>query len=374
MTIGILTYQFAINYGAQMQCYALYNILKDKGHEVVVINYTPHKINNLRLNDIRQAARQLKESFDWEHLQTACHILTHSPGMRKSFHRFQNRYLQIGPYCSTPQEIVTKYPQLDAMIVGSDQVWAPAHHKTSVYFLNFNPPFEGLKIAYAPSMGPNPEELDKNYVKKLLTGYIAVSVRERRTKDFLERNGIYSNVSLVLDPTMLLDDRDYDSLIDKEPIIKGKYLFYYTPGGIRPEFLKEALYIGDKLGLPVVYDNFYHRKDIKDYCNIYAYPETGPSEFLNLVKNATAVCGASFHLMVFSILFQKNFYCMNGDIDSRMNNLMVSMGLEDRIWSIINKERNILDETVYSDLFKDNIDKFRKQSTDFLNESLASRF
>ena len=65
---------------------------------------------------------------------------------------------------------------------------------------------------------------------------------------------------------------------------------------------------------------------------------------------------------------------MNGDVDSRMNNLMVSMGLEDRIWSIIDKERNNLDEAIYSDLFNDNIDKQRKQSSVFLSKSLASRF
>ena len=65
---------------------------------------------------------------------------------------------------------------------------------------------------------------------------------------------------------------------------------------------------------------------------------------------------------------------MNGDVDSRMNNLMVSMGLEDRIWSIIDKERNNLAEAIYSDLFNDNIDKQRKQSSAFLSKSLASRF
>ena len=76
------------------------------------------------------------------------------------------------------------------------------------------------------------------------------------------------------------------------------------------------------------------------YDNVTPYITVGPSEFLNLVKNAKVVCGASFHLMVFSILFNKDFYCMNGDVDSRMNNLMKVCGCEDRIWSVVNTHSN----------------------------------
>lgn len=373
MKIGIITFHAAFNYGSMLQAYALQTYLERLGHEVSIINFRPKSqklgypkpIEFSSLNHAKQSIRRLLFA------PLSIKPLNHKWIL---FDKFMHKYLHLTKEFHSLDEMKDEDYNYDVLITGSDQIWnTNAFDFSEAYFGTFVDS-KIKKIAYAPSMGPNPEGLDKNYLKKLLTGYTAVSVRERRTKDFLERNGIYKNVSLVLDPTMLLDDRDYDSLIDKEPIIKGNYLFYYTPGRIRPEFLKEALYIGNKLGLPVVYDNYYYKKDIKDYCNIYAYPETGPSEFLNLVKNATAVCGASFHLMVFSILFKKNFYCMNGDVDSRMNNLMVSMGLEDRIWSIIDKERNNLAEAIYSDLFNDNIDKQRKQSSAFLSKSLASRF
>ena len=39
MKIGIITYHYALNYGAVLQCYALKSILEKNNNEVFVINY-----------------------------------------------------------------------------------------------------------------------------------------------------------------------------------------------------------------------------------------------------------------------------------------------------------------------------------------------
>ena len=39
MKIGILTYQYAMNYGALLQAFALKSYLSDCGYEVYLINY-----------------------------------------------------------------------------------------------------------------------------------------------------------------------------------------------------------------------------------------------------------------------------------------------------------------------------------------------
>ena len=41
MKIGILTFHWATNYGAVLQCYALQTYLESLGHKVNVINYKP---------------------------------------------------------------------------------------------------------------------------------------------------------------------------------------------------------------------------------------------------------------------------------------------------------------------------------------------
>ena len=46
MKIGIITFHWAINYGAVLQCYALQETLKALGHDVFVINYKPKRFDN----------------------------------------------------------------------------------------------------------------------------------------------------------------------------------------------------------------------------------------------------------------------------------------------------------------------------------------
>ena len=54
------------------------------------------------------------------------------------------------------------------------------------------------------------------------------------------------------------------------------------------------------------------------------------SEFLSLVSNAKFVIGTSFHCIVFSIIFNKPFFAINGMWDKRISSLLSTMGLESR--------------------------------------------
>ena len=333
MNIGIITFHAAHNYGSMLQAYAMQTFLERQGHHVEIVNFRPlsqkrgypKAIDFTTKNNVKKSIKRLVLSPK-----------TIAP-LNKKWHLFEeflHRYLHLTKEYSTLDELKQANFDYDVLITGSDQIWnTKAFDFSEAYFGTFVST-KTKKVAYAPSMGPEPEKQDVDYLKHLLQGYSAVSVREERTKRFIVNNHIYDNVEVVLDPTMLLDGCDYDSLYDKKPIINGDYLFYYTPGGVRHEFLSEASKIGKKLNLPVVCESCYSPGDLDRYDNVTPYIPVGPSEFLNLVKNAKVVCGASFHLMVFSILFKKDFYCMNGDVDSRMNNLMKVYGCEDRIWSI----------------------------------------
>lgn len=41
MRIGVLTFHRALNYGAVLQCFALFKTLKSMGHDVEIIDYRP---------------------------------------------------------------------------------------------------------------------------------------------------------------------------------------------------------------------------------------------------------------------------------------------------------------------------------------------
>ena len=46
MKIGILTFHWATNYGAVLQCFALQEYLRSQGHDVEVINYKPKQYDD----------------------------------------------------------------------------------------------------------------------------------------------------------------------------------------------------------------------------------------------------------------------------------------------------------------------------------------
>lgn len=333
MKIGIITFHAAYNYGSMLQAYAMQTFLERQGHQVEIINYRPEiqkKMYSKPLkwtdkgNIILSFKRLLFTPIDTCKLYRKWYL----------FDSFLHKHLHLTKEFVSLDELKENSFDIELLITGSDQIW-------NTNAIDFSEAYFGCflknniaKIAYAPSMGPSPETQDVNYLKTLLQGYDAVSVREERTKQFFVDNGIFKDVEVVLDPTMLLEGCDYDSLYDREPLIKGDYIFYYTPGGARHEFLKIAENIGMKYKLPVIVENSYTPRDLKRYKYIKPYSAVGPSEFLNLVKYSKIVCGASFHLMVFAILFNKEFFCINGDVDSRLNNLMSLTGNEDRIISI----------------------------------------
>lgn len=366
MKIGIITFHASFNYGSMLQAWALQTFLEKQGHEVKIINF---RQNSQRIGYDKPIAFSSRANIKCSMKRLFLAPATIRPLYRKwhLFNSFMRQRLNLTEEYNTLEDLKQAQLGLDVLITGSDQIWnTTAFDFSEAYFGTFVDRTT-KKIAYAPSMGPNPESQDVTYLKKLLNGYKAVSVREDRTRNFLERNGICNNVSVVLDPTMLLDSADYDVLFDKKTLIDGQYMFYYTPGfGPRHEFLREAAYIGKQLGLSVVCDNCYTPGALRDYDNVHPHITTGPAEFLNLVKNASVVCGASFHLMVFSILFHKDFYCMNGDVDSRMNNLMKALFLEDCIWSITDKGRNRITPTEYTTAFAEAYDREKRKSQEFL--------
>ena len=363
MKIGIITFHAAFNYGSMLQAYAMQTFLERQGHQVEIINFRPEiqkkayskplKWNN-KGNIILSFKRLLFTPIEVCKLYKKWNL----------FNSFLHKYLNLSKEYNSIDELIKDDIGIDLLITGSDQIWnTNAFDFSEVYFGNFlNSDIP--KIAYAPSMGPSPETQDVKYLKQLLQGYRAVSVREERTKQFIEDYGIFKNVEIVLDPTMLLDGCDYDLLYGKEPLIKEDYIFYYTPGGARHEFLQIAENIGEQYNLPVIVENSYTPGDLKRYKHIKAYAAVGPSEFLNLVKNSKVVCGASFHLMVFAVLFNKKFFCINGDVDSRLNNLMKITGNQDCIISI-QSPINIQKTESY-------LEDIRKHSENFLVDSINS--
>lgn len=333
MKIGIITFHASFNYGSMLQAWALQTYLENLGHQVEIINYRSKYQKSIYYKPFDFSSKySILSSFK----RLLFYPSSLGPLDKKwhLFNDFLHSNLNITKEYNTLADLKNEDFNYDLVITGSDQIWnTNAPDSGDAYFANFiNPNIK--KIAYAPSFGPYPEYIDANYIRTQLANYDAVSVREEKGRDFLLDKRICDNVEVVCDPTLLLNAEDYESLIDEKPLIEGDYIFFYTPVGLPTEYFYIADELAEKMGMKVYTERAYYPKDLKPFRHIHHFPQVGPSEFLNLIKNATCVCGGSFHLLAFSILFRKKFYCINGDKDSRTNNLLRKLNLTEHIISL----------------------------------------
>lgn len=337
MRIGIITFHASFNYGSMLQAYALHKVLTDMGHDVEIINFRSAEQREMYRFPVRFT------SPEWSKLHMLMHYVKH---FRLYFHKirkwnrynsFLNKYLTHTKEFHTFEELKQYEFDYDYLVIGSDQIW-----NTRCY--DFNEAYLGnfckkniKKISYAASMGANPELLCMDNFILNLKDYYAVSVREERTKCCLFKSNAYPKISLALDPTLLLEKFDYDNLCLKlkDPLYKGEYVFFYDPF-YRPQYLEIAINLVAKLGYTLVIDRTYPKKCYGHYSNLVFYTNVGPIEFINLVKHAKLILAHSLHGVLFSIIYKKDFFALNGDADSRMSYILKVLGLESRAINIDN--------------------------------------
>ena len=255
-------------------------------------------------------------------------------------------------------------------ICGSDQIWAP-NVFDPIYFLSFVD-YEKPKIAYAPSIGLDriPKELEVDYCN-LLRRFDCLSVREEKGAELI-KNICGLNAKVVLDPTLLLEDKEWLKL-SVDPKIEGDYIFAYFLGDNKTH-RDSVKWLADRLNCKIVSISQYDLdREMTDYVVKYA----GPREFLGYIKNAKIIVTDSFHGTVFSIIFRKNFYvferfsntdkiCQN----SRIYNILNKTNLIDRIIKFDGYINNHIHEINYNDVYK-LLEAERLNSITYLKDSIS---
>ena len=150
MKVGILTFHFAYNYGAVLQAWGLQQAIESLGHEVCFLNYVPDYMKKRVSPFLGWGLRSGSQMLD-----TLCHRLGEVK-RRKRFSDFSLSHLNVSPKIKSRQDLSDFCDSLDAIVVGSDQVWnlnwLPEFDDT--YFLGFlKRPNEIRKIAYGACFG-----------------------------------------------------------------------------------------------------------------------------------------------------------------------------------------------------------------------------
>ncbi len=213
----------------------------------------------------------------------------------------------------------------------------------------------------------DPQRAEK--VSKLLIDFDAISVREEKTRNVVEKlTG--KEAKVLVDPTLLLDSQEWSKHISEKPLKRGGYVLLYNPYYL-PDVYCQAKILSALTGLPVVTTNI-NIKGIIHGKGIEKKLDVGPWEFLNLVKNASYVIGRSFHLLAFACIFNKKFIAVNGMGDSRLNNLLTLTGMQGCATSDgdVNTALKANDDIDWNKV-NAAISQERKKSLEFLQNSLG---
>jgi len=349
MKISILTFSKEINYGANLQCYALFKYLTELGHNVNIIDIQLNRYKyGIIYNLLTIYDRLLFKKFREEHLNA-----------------FTSKY-------NTVDELIANPPKSDLYIVGSDQVWNPDITKRLnpyVYFFSFLP--DGTRrIAYAASFGTdkweNIEMIPK--IKKLLEKFEAISVREQEGVNICKET-FNVNAVEVSDPTLLLTSykaiyKDKDKVRNNNQLIYFKFIRNKECEKVIIDFCKEKK-------LNPIYLSY--KKPIKGF---KFKPYASIKEWLNLIRNAKFIITDSFHCTVFCILFRRQFITLPSikGRSSRMTNLLTKLGILERYCSNtcnLSTNINILyTKKIDYDEIQLKLENIRKESKTFLNNIL----
>lgn len=369
-SVGILTFHRAHNYGAMLQAWALRTYLTGKGYKTDIINYRCEQIDHSYLpipyqltpnyEQFRtpdQPSRGIKMYLQvWKGLLP---VLRQWRKRRKHFLRF---FRQMGVTGKALGEEELANLDYDAVICGSDQIWAT---QDAAYYGAF--PGNMRRIAYAPSFGdhPFPPEFHPT-VYQWLHNLDSISVRESSMVPYLEEAFGISPWAVTLDPTLLANAEDYRPLLLHRTPLGGKpYLFCYCV--LEDDAMVDmARQIADKNGWELVVLRTWLRPELQNQIQDVT---AGPREFVTYVHNAQFIVTNSFHGTVFSILFRKRFFSVyKQGSNNRIQDLLDGLSLSDRHleYQLPEKESQINWEQTYRLL-----DEKRSMSYQFLEDSLS---
>ena len=346
MKIGIITFNWAINYGAVIQAYALQEFLKSQGAEVDIINYKPLRYDLMPLREVLRNPKQIRPQL---------RLLQRD----RLINQFRSSFLNQTKRYYSNIELKRASLKYDLVISGSDQVLNPSFtiggegKPTETYYLGFAKK-DIKRIGYAVSFGCiQYPEYALDYALKWINNFDLIGVRENSGLRILEQLHFKGEKLVVPDPTLLYGTRLFEKL-NLPCTTQKRDICAYLLGGVRPSF----------------------HQDIKIYFIDEHHKSISMIEWLGAIRDTNFFLTNSYHGMLVAILFHTPFAVIKNanskGQNDRMTTVLDKLNLSERF--VDNEETQI--NKVFNDVtdwekVDDSIKRFRQEGVDFLMRSLS---
>lgn len=368
MKIALVPLKYKVyNYGGVLQFFALQKMLEKLGHSFEII-----KIDNSKF--VCNKTTYINKKQKWKNLILKPIYKVVVPFRRRNLRKktqarrdvFDN-FININ-FAKTVNIDDVNIRDFDCAISGSDQIWNPAFARERC-FLTFVPD-DINKIIYAASLGTESlTDYQKSVYKPLVERINHISVREYSAKRIFDSFIDDKEISVTLDPTLLLSEDEWNKYIVSVEH-KGYILTYFL--GESADFMEQVRSFAQQRKLKIINIPSDSRIDRHSFADL-KINNADPFEFISLIKNADYVFTDSFHGCVFSSIFKKQFFVYerkgHSAMMGRIDTLLENFDIKNRI---VSKENFSFDSQIdYAD-YDDRRHSLAQNSIDFLKESIKN--
>ncbi len=279
--IGILTFHHGYNFGATLQTHGTYKFLEQEGYKPVVIDYinTKHHCAHIKSKLFRKNITL---------------ILKNLAVMRK-FESFKSNW-NLSKRAYDISQIDFTY--FSAVVFGSDEIWNLNNPFIGTDYSYFGKRVQCPLIAYSPSSGNSISLTANREIRALLNSFTNISVRDENTREVV-RNQLGKKVPITVDPIFLtgLD-------LAGGECNKNNFILYY---GSNPSsrVIKEIKHFSRKEKKKIVAIGYSNPWADINLINLAI------EDFVEFFKKADFVVTTSFHGVMFSLKFRKQFYVLS---------------------------------------------------------------
>ena len=335
MKIGIITiHKSEVNYGACLQCYALWRYVTAMGHDCEVIDLLRPSHIGYKFKFRQSSIKPLFILLKLRITRLLAMLKDKQIRLRERRYREFNNQVKYSPTFRSAKELSDNPPLYDIYVSGSDQIWNPnMTFEHEPYMLSFAPAGK-KRIAYASSFGVQqlPEAVKETY-RTYLSSYEHISTREQ-SGSHLVKEITGREVPVVLDPVFLLSADEWTAVACEDSTIDGDYLLVYSLRD-NPRLLSLAMGQAKRMGCKVVLVNADY--NVCTTSGVLQLRNVGPRQWLGLIRHTRLFITDSFHGTAFAIIFGTRFLtCVTplAKTNDRIYTLLSNLGLQGNIISV----------------------------------------
>lgn len=331
--IGVLTYYYnSINFGGNLQAYALCKKLEALGYpaEQICFDATvkplPASFGETVRRTLSSARRCVYKTLNARRNRRSNAIVR---DRKKAFEVFNREMTPHSEAVYTVRNIADTNALYRCFIAGSDQIWNLNWYVPS-YFLDFVSP-ENVKTSYAASFGITsftPEQ--KATLKEHLRDYRKISLREPTP---LGEEIFGGTPEVLADPTLLLTEEEWSAVAAPRQVAEDYVFCYFFGDGQKSRALAQQ-YAREKGITLVMIPHLNGENPLDISFGDVQIAACSPQQFLSLIKHAECVFTDSFHAVVFSYIFKKNFFVFKrgerDNMSSRIDSITKLFAAQDR--------------------------------------------